>query len=505
MEYLIGIDIGTTNSKLRLYNRQGVVREEKIFPTPFYPDQYGGTYEPEEIADLVVTALKAIDSSLKSSVVGLSVSSFAEVLVGLGKEGRPALRSLAFFDKRTSEQYSRLADRLPPAEVYRNTGLSPYHIYSLYKLRWHREAELENFQAVAIWTSMAGYLLNFLGGELSFDYSLASRTMLFDQRKQAWDPGLLELAGAREKQMAPLVPSGQILGSLREGIAWQTGLPASMKLVAGGHDHLCAALAAGVIREGQVLVSTGTTESLTVALEALPFIEYTSLKRPFSLGHHVLSSRFYAMHGIYSGGYAIDWGVRLLGEEYSVFNALSLPVTGGNLPLFFPYLLGADYAGAKGAFLNLAGRTGRNELLQGLVTGLCFEYRNLWEEVIGTLGIPVNRVINVGGASRNRYWMQLKSSLLGYELIVPRDKEGSAKGAALLAGLGCGVYRDAEEAFRESFQEEEIYAPLPAVRDALESWYDLYRDLWEDIQRINRKISVHRVENGNRYLSRKEG
>lgn len=492
MEKLIGVDVGTTNLKIRIYDRQGEICEERSVPTPFYPDQHGGVYRPEELFHALVQGIAGMNPSFKKDVVAISVSSFAEVMVGLNDAMRPALDSLAFFDSRTTSQFESFSDHRSMQEIYETTGLFPYHIYSFYKLLWHRQEEEERFYRVRHWTSMSGYILFALGGELSFDYSLASRTMLFDQRTRLWDEHALQYAGVDVGYMAPLVPSGSLLGEIKNEVASHCALPRSVKVVSGGHDHLCAALAAGVFREGRVLVSTGTTESCTVALERVPQVEVAKLERPFCWGQHTAFPNLYAMHGIFSGGYAVDWILKILESDYRILETIPLPGQ-GNLPLFIPYLLGADYEGARGAFLNLKGKSGRQEIVQGLVAGLCFEYRNVWESIIHTLCIPVKRMTNVGGASKNRYWMRVKASVLGHDLVVPSDTEGSCKGAALLAGIGCGVYQDADDAYGMTFREDTVYSPDPALRDILETWYRRYENILPEIRVINQKLSEEKA------------
>lgn len=493
MEKLIGIDVGTTNLKIRIYDREGKICEERSVPTPFYPDQYGGVYKPEEVFHSLVEGISGMDPLLKRDVMSISVSSFAEVMVGLAEDLHPAIDSLAFFDSRTNSQFESFKEPRPLQEVYETSGLFPYHIYSFYKLLWHRQAERERFQRVRHWTSMSGYILFALSGELSFDYSLASRTMLFDQRTRSWDEYALKCAGVDKEKMAPLVPSAHLLGEIKDDVASQCGLPRETKVVSGGHDHLCAALAAGVFREGRVLVSTGTTESCTVALERVPQVDVEKLERPFCWGQHTAFPNLYAMHGIFSGGYSVDWILKILEADYQFLETIPSPGK-GSLPLFIPYLLGADYHGARGAFLNLEGKTGRREIIQGLVAGLCFEYRNVWESIIHTLGIPVTRMTNVGGASKNRYWMRIKASVLGHDLVVPSDIEGSCKGAALLAGIGCGIYKTPDEAYEKTFAVDTIYSPEPVLQETMEGWYQRYKNILPEIRVINRKIAEEKRE-----------
>ncbi|MEN3186318.1 MAG: FGGY family carbohydrate kinase [Atribacterota bacterium] len=484
MSVLLGMDIGTTNTKIQVYDQEGRVQAERSFPTPLVEETGERFYSPMGIISQVVEAIASFEKKLLQNVRAMSVSSFAEVMVGVGENGWVLPHSIPWYSDCTKEVFARFP--LDPEEVYWVTGLSPQQKYSLYKLLWHREHEPELFSRVQTWTSMSGFILYYFSGVLSFDYSLASRTMLFDQENRTWWRETCQRAGVDLGTLAPLYPSGRVLGTIREEVARETGLHPKTLVVTGGHDHLCAALASGVYQPGWALISSGTTESILVTLERTLQRKSLGKEKPFSFGHHVVFPYYYAMNGIYSGGYAVDWTMKLLQENHHVFSTLPLALS-QNVPLFFPYLLGSYYEEARGAFLNLSGETHRDELLLGVLLGLCLEYRHLFEMMMGTLDLRVEKVVNVGGGTKNRAWMRLKSSMLAREIVVPEDREGSCKGAALLAGLGAGLYRNLEEMFSATFRVAEVFSP-EFPQKVLDRWFTLYEELREDLRVLNQKL-----------------
>lgn len=489
MSLLIGIDVGTTNTKVRLYDERGRVQAEDSFHTPTQKDQLGELYNPGEIFAQIASAINRFQSDLRKQVKAVSVSSFAETMVGIDAGGNPVVSSLPWFDLRTEGVFQKLKETIDEQLVYYTTGLSPQSKYSFYKLFWSRENEPQAFAQVKSWTSMSGFILFSFTGVMSFDYSLASRTMFFDQRRRRWWDELLSLIGLSSDKLAPLFPSGVSLGPLRGEVAERCGLPREVVAVTGGHDHLCAALAAGVFQKGQALISSGTTESLTMGLDEFPPLEFSLQEEsPFSWGRHVVSPSFYAMNGIYSGGFSIDWLMGIIKRDYAFFTNLS-PVNKSDFPLFFPYLLGSSYPQAKGVFLNLDGSVGEEELTEGVVAGLCFEYGRLWQKMEKALGVSIERTVNVGGGTNNAYWMRMKASVLRREIVVPEDREGSSKGAALLAGIGSGVYTDAEEAFRTTFRPEQIFIPDNRLWEKLAKYFRAYVELEGDIKKLNQKLN----------------
>ncbi len=489
MACLLGIDIGTTNTKIIIFTENGDIVEERAFPTPFISDEYGGCYQPQEVLNVLLENLKSFSSGAKKEVVALSISSFAEVMVGLDKSLQPITKSPAWFDTRTDTIFQEMKDTIKSDNIYRLTGLSPQSKYSLYKLLWHKKYEPEIFQSVRYWTSMSGYVLAALSGVLSFDYSLASRTMFYDQQNRLWSQELLRIIGVPLEKMPHLTPSGIILDMIKKDIAGFTGLPENLQVVTGGHDHLCAAVAVGVFKQGQVLISTGTTENLTMALDGIPQINLSQLKRSFSWGHHAIPERYYGMSGIYSGGYSLEWFLKLVNENYQYLKEMSQEVP-KEVSLFFPYLLGADYDGARGAFINLEGQMEKADLTKSLIISLGFEYKDLWDIMAQNLNIKVERVTNVGGGTQNDFWMKVKSAVLNEKILVPQDKEGSCKGAAILAGMAVGLYNEPEDAYRKTFHLAKIYEPDPELRESLLPWYRLYLELRDDIRHLNEKMKI---------------
>ena len=143
----------------RIYSENGDIFGEKIFTTPFYTDRHSGFYEPGEIFDKLLAAISHFNQPLKKEIVALSVSSFAETMVGLNAKGRAITRSIAWFDTCTEVQFKELQDHLNTEEIYSTTGLIPHYIYSFYKLLWHRTNSREVFDQVTHWTSISGYIL----------------------------------------------------------------------------------------------------------------------------------------------------------------------------------------------------------------------------------------------------------------------------------------------------------------------------------------------------------
>src|SRR5215213_1540257 len=268
---LIGLDIGTTNVKAIVYEPDGRAVARAGIPTvTHYPRPTRAYYKPDELWSCAVRALREAAAQLDDPrrIAGIAVASMAEAGVPLNSDGEPVYNAIAWFDRRTIPQRDWLGRQISEDVLFARTGLSLQPIWSLCKLLWIKENEPDVWKRSVCWLNIADFVAYRLSGEPATDWSLASRTLAFDIRQRAWDHDILKAAGVPAEMMAPVVASGTRIGSVTPEAAAATGLPAGAAVAAGGHDHVCGALAAGVVRPGQILDSMGTAEALFVALDA---------------------------------------------------------------------------------------------------------------------------------------------------------------------------------------------------------------------------------------------
>src|SRR5262245_7278440 len=243
---LAGIDVGTTNIKAILFTPAGQTVAEASVPTPtHYPRPTWAYYDPEEVWQATVQALRQVTSQVATSgqIVSIAVTSMGEAATPLDAQGRPTYEAIAWFDQRTQAQVAWLAQQIGRDRLFELTGLSLQPIFGLCKLLWLKENQPEAFARTVRWLNMADYIAYRLSGVQATDYSLASRTLALDLRRLQWAEALLAEVGLSPSLFAPLVPSGTRLGLVTPQAAEATGLPSTAWVAAGGHDHVCGALA----------------------------------------------------------------------------------------------------------------------------------------------------------------------------------------------------------------------------------------------------------------------
>jgi xylulokinase len=342
-------------------------------------------------------------------VAGLAVASMGESGVLVDRAGSPLTSIPTWNDHRTQSWTAWWRERLTETEIYDITGLALDYLYSVNKILWLRENGPQAFSRAYSYLCVADWITYCLTGQFSTSYSMASRTMLFDIHKQSWSETMLRLSGLAPDLMPPALPSGTLAGKVTRLAERATGLRAGVPVFIGGHDHICAAIAAGAIEPGIVLDSAGTAEALMVTLDT-PMSGDVMAASGLCCGCHTVRDRYYLLGGLMGGG-VLAWVSRLLLSDDSpqairrlMDEAASSP-PGANGVLFLPYLDGSAPPDinptAWGAWLGLSLKHTRADMIRATIEGLSYGIRYLLEVAQTWTNTSVGELRCVGGGSRN--------------------------------------------------------------------------------------------------------
>jgi sugar (pentulose or hexulose) kinase len=446
---VIGIDIGTTHCKVGLYQEDGALALIRTHPTPAQQAGDGRTeYDAERLWQTVAGLLSEVyDPSARPEILAIGIASMAEsgLLIDLDTGG-PISPLIPWFDPSATPQAYQIARQSDPRERFLRSGLRLSFKCSLAKILWLRDEGLK-LPARAVWLGAADYIAFRLTGKLATDFSLAGRTAAFCLAEKTWDADVLAEFDLSTDLFPPIRPSGSILGGLTANAGRATGLPAGIPVAIAGHDHICAAFAAGVVQPGDILDSMGTAEALVGVMDehALGEREYQS---GLSFGWHAAPGRMYWMGGLSSSGGALEWLRHILTEpalSYTEIERLasSLSPDPGDL-LFFPYLSGSGSPhtdqNVRAAWVGLDASTRRADLVKAILEGTAFEAEWICREGAQVAGIELTRLIAAGGGTHLEAWMQIKADLSGCPYIVQGSGEAVLCGAAILAAIGAGAY-----------------------------------------------------------------
>lgn len=502
MTMLLGVDVGTTNLKVVAYapGRGAIVAIARRPTRAHRPRPGWAEFHAEELwSDTAAALREIIDRVGPATVEGIAIGSMGESGVMLDANMQPLAPMIAWYDRRTEEHAAWWRSEMDPWSIYQITGLIVDGKFSVNHMLWLREHHPECFAAARRWLCVPDFLAWKLCGEQVTDSSIASRTMLFDQRQLDWSDELLQRAGVPRTLMAPTAPGGTRVGRVTPRAAAETGLSRDTTVVTGGHDHLVGALGAGVVRPGHVLDSTGTAAALLQLADA-----FAPRRALFEAGletYAFVTPQTYAILGaINLAGGAVEWLVHLLWGDGAEANALAFAAAaaaplGSAGSMWLPHLLGSGTPhvdpSSRAALIGLRPEHGRGHLMRSLLEGLAYWVRENLEVAVQHAALAPNaEVVAIGGATLSPFWTQLKADVCARVYCVPELEESVALGAALLAGIGAGVFASAEQAIASMRAERTIFVPRPEATEVYDRWYSqVYRRVYPALREVDAAIT----------------
>lgn len=453
---LLGLDLGSTRVKALVCDRGGAELATGWVPTPWRVTATGAEADPDELYRAALAATRhALEQAPGGVVLGVGVTGMAEAVAVLGPDAAPVAPAIAWYDGRGVTEAAELAREVGPERFSGLTGLAISVLPTLVKLRWLRR-NAEGVTRASSVLSLPEYVAWRLGGERSAERSLASRTGLFDVRAQVWVPELVEWAGLAASALPPARPAGAPLGVVREEPAGLERLHGAV-VALGGHDHLCAAVGAGVLRPDAVLNSCGTAEAYVRSVSWLePVAMAAAVRAGIGVGCHVLPGHQAILAGRPLG--------LVLGPVYELLGWQTEPTPPEEpTPPDGPGRAGAVPPGARRpvewagtglafAFDETTGRSCLSGIGPGVSPGrakaLAIDevLRGSFElfDTVASLGAEVSRVVLTGGwAAVEPIGRRKAAAFPGATFCAVA--EPAARGAALMAAWAAGIFSAPEE------------------------------------------------------------
>lgn len=509
MDYLLGIDVGSTSMKALVYDLDGNVRSHGSCPTqsidndPDHPNWQ--VYFPDHIWDGISSAIKSAVSQLspQDRILAATVTGLGADAVPLDEHGAPVYPFINWICTRTTPQFERWLDRVGLERTFEVSGWQPFIWSTVLRFQWLKENEPQLASRVHKWLIVEDFVNYKLTGKYSTDYTDASPTLLFDQHKLDWSDEMLSIAGIDRDLLPKPQPSGSYIGEVTPEAASKTGLRAGTPIFQGGHDYLVGALAAGTILPGMFLDVTGTWE-LVITPASDP--RWTPEIRQLGLTIEAHSAP--GMYCIWAGGTAasmLEWYKDQLGSEarqlsesgkgnvWSILmdGARSSP-PGANGLFFLPHFNGTTTPHldprSLGAFLGLNDTTKKEDMVRAMVEGLDYGFLDMLNALELGAGEKASEITAIGGGTRNEFWMQNKADVSGRPVVTLDIEEATALGAAMLAGVGIGVYKDLSEAAQRVKKTGKTFEPDPGLTGLYAEFFEIYRDIYPSLQGINSRI-----------------
>ena len=498
---LLGIDVGTEGTKVALFDINGrLVKDvydeyELICPRAGWAEQ-----DPEKWWHVVS---KNVEKVLASSGVpvdevrGVGVCGQMHAPVPIGKDGNLLYRSPSLWcDKRNAPQCERLKSTVYEEQLIKISANPITTPWTGIKIMWMKENAFEIYKKTYKFLVPKDYIVYKLTGEFSIDWSEASGTFLFDAEKEKWSDELASALCIDLDKLPSIYTSHQVVGEITSQAEKATGLCSGIPVVSGGGDFLCTLLGAGIVSEGRAADISGTA-SIVAFYSKKPLID----RRIMNL-HHVVPG--WVPFGIVEGG-LLRWFKDEFGKiereeaarrglsAYKIMDeeAAKIPAGSDGLVLI-PYFIGERTLGssyARGVFFGLTLAHRRAHLIRAIMEGITYASRQS-VEAVKQLGLQPDAFRLIGGGAVSPLWRQIKADVYGFPTQVLSTYQGGVLGAAILAGVGAGVFRDASLTANEMVSVLESCNPIEKNSDVYNRLYKIYAQLHDCVQALYDELAT---------------
>ena len=483
---LLGVDIGTSSCKTALFDENGkaVAQGGCEYPVS-YPRKGWAEQDPATWWDGVCRAVREMTAGNgidPAEIAGIGVDGQSWSAIALDAEGKVLCPTPIWTETRSEEICRVTAAVLSEERIFGLCGNPVQPGYTWPKILWYREHRPEVFAKTEKILQSNSYIVYRMTGEITQDLSQGYGLACFDMRKGCWDDGMCETLGIPRKTLPEIVPCHQIVGKLTKEAAEQMGLAEGIPVAAGGLDAACGTLGAGVVSPGQTQEQGGQAGGMSICID-----RYAADSR-LILGFHVVPGRWLLQGGTTGGGGALKWLRETMCPELSFAEMSSLAETaepGSGGVTFLPYMAGERSPiwnpDACGVFFGLNFGTTRAQMIRACMEGVAYALRhNL--ETAEAAGARADTLRAMGGSANSRIWTQIKADVTGHGIEVPGSDTATTLGAAMLAGVGTGVWLNFEEAAGQTVRVNRTVEPDPAAREIYDRGYRTYRQLYEQLK-----------------------
>jgi gluconokinase len=489
MHYIIGIDIGTTNTKAVAFTDEGEVLGSAGASYPIFSEEEGQhELDPDQLLEAVLKTLREVREKTvsRAGLAGVSLSCAMHSLILVDEAGKPLTRAITWADQRPARYAKILKDSAAGRLIYRKTGVPIHAMSPLCKLLWLKEARPALFGKAARFISIKEYIWWRLFGEYKVDHSIASATGLLDIRAFEWCTESLKVTGTRIGQLSDLVPCTYIATGLLPEFR-SLGLHEGLPFIIGGSDGCLANLGSSAVKPGETALTIGTSGAIRMTA---PAPEYDVHERIFS---YILTDRHYVCGGATNnGGNVIQWYTDgVLGRKGAgdglpdnwVKEADTVPPGCEGL-VFLPYLRGERApvwdANAKGVFFGVRSVHEQRHFMRAILEGISYSLYQVGVSVEETLG-PIQHIYASGGFTRSKTWLQLIADVFMKKVYVTGAADASAIGAAMMGFYALGIISDLEATAR-LVKVAETYEPDAGRHAVYQGNYRIFTELYNRLK-----------------------
>ena len=484
MGYVLGIDLGTSSLKGLLMNKSGEVVAFAGYDYPLlHPKKSYSEQNPEEWVKACENVFKALSEKVgdfKAELEGIAISGQMHGLVTLDGEDKVVRPAILWNDTRTTKQCTEIMEGFGERliNITKNKALEGF---TLPKILWMQEEERELWVKVAHIMLPKDYLIFRLTGEFATDYSDAAGTLLLDVAAKKWSDEILAKYNIDGKILPKLYNSIDCVGKIKAEYQKEFGFKKEVKVMGGGADNACAAVGSGIVSNGIGMVSIGTS-GVFLSYEDEAHSNYSGRLHLFN---HGIPDAYYSMGVTLAAGHSLNWFKETFAPKESFEELLSdidKISAGSDGLLFDPYIVGerTPYADSKvrGSFTRIDTTHTRAHFARAVLEGITFSLRDSMELMSELTAKKFDKILSVGGGSKNKDWLQMQADIFDTEIITLTTEQGPGLGAAMMAAVGAGWFADLKECAKTFVHYKSGISPVKEnvlkYNEAYESYKKVY-------------------------------
>jgi len=498
-KYLMSVDLGTSTLKVAIFFITGDVAasESREYPL-IYPGKDLVENDVEKywnvVAELIRKALKDLNDNPRN-ILAISLSSQGETIVPVDKNIKPLRPAIVWLDGRAQKEADEISAVFDRDKLFKITGLPVSDSsWPAARIRWIKKNEPEIFRKTYKFLLLKDYIAFRLTGKIFGEATVYNSSYYFDINKLEYYGPMLDYLNIKEESLPEIVYAGMVIGNITSVASIETGLSKNTKFVSGAMDQVAGAVGAGNICEGILTETTGTAFSM-VATTNRPIID-RELKIPCQL--HAVKGKYCLMPYSSTGGMVLKWfkdsffvkqsSAMSDNYIYDLMTAEAAEVPAGSECLIMlPHITGSFFPEnnplVRGVFFGICLNHKRGHFVRAILESIAFILKKDLE-ILSRKRISIKNIISMGGGARSDLWNQIKADVTGAELIIPKNTETALLGAAIIAGVGIGVYSDYDEAVSKVTGVSKRFSPDIKNSDVYRPAYKKYIELFEILKDV---------------------
>lgn len=506
MDYLLGIDLGTSGTKTVLFDSTGTVIASRVAEYPLHQPRNGwAEQDPHDWWHAVQETVQAVlrESGIAPDEIrGVGLSGQMHGLVLLDTQGHVIRRAILWCDGRTQAECDEITRRVGAEKLLSITANPALPGFTAGKILWVRKHEPEIWAKCRHILLPKDYIRYKLIGEFATEVSDASGMNLLDVSNRCWSNEMLSALDISPNLLGQMYESCDATGVVTAAAAEATGLAAGTIVAGGAGDNAAAAVGTGVVEEGQAFTTLGTSGVIFAHAERVTIDPHGRVHTFCS----AVPGAWTVMSCTLAAGLSLQWfrnqlctaerevAAAMGSDPYDLMiaQAARSPI-GANRLIYLPYLMGERSplldADARGAFIGISAMHTKSDLIRAVLEGVTYAQRQCLD-VFREMGVPIGDMAACGGGGRSPLWRQMLSDVYGCPVKTIASAEGPALGAAILAGVSAGIYPTVGEGCRAAVKAGTRQQPDPEAGKAYEPFYRLYQGLYPALKNTYRALAA---------------